>query len=200
MDKRAKIIIGTAAFALLLILAVIGYNLLSQKVKPQQNTAAASSQTTKKSAPDFTVQDANGNNVSLSDFKGKPVVLNFWASWCPPCKAEMPDYEKMYQQYSSQGVVFMMVNMTDGSRETTATAKQFLKDSNYTFSAYFDVKSNAANTYGISSIPDSIFIDKSGNVVNAYEGMIDAATMKKSIECNYEMIKKVFAENQRNGG
>ena len=76
----------------------------------------------------------------------------------------------------------MMVNMTDGSRETTATAKQFLKDSNYTFSAYFDVKSNAANTYGISSIPDSIFIDKDGHVINAYEGMIDAATMKKSIE------------------
>lgn len=182
MDKRAKIIIAIAAFALLLILAVVGYNLLSQKVKPQQNTAAASSQTSKTSAPDFTVQDINGNNVSLSDFKGKPVVLNFWASWCPPCKAEMPDYEKMYQQYSSQGVVFMMVNMTDGSRETTATAKQFLKDSKYTFSAYFDLKSNAAETYGISSIPDSIFIDKNGKIVNAYEGMIDAATMKNNIE------------------
>jgi thiol-disulfide isomerase/thioredoxin len=182
MDKRAKIIIGIAAFALLLILAVVGYNLLSKKVKPEQTSAVSSSQTSKTSAPDFTVQDTNGNNVSLSDFKGKPVVLNFWASWCPPCKAEMPDYEKMYQQYSSKGVVFMMVNMTDGSRETTATAKQFLKDSNYTFPAYLDVKSNAANTYGISSIPDSIFIDKDGNVVNSYEGMIDAATMKKNIE------------------
>ena len=182
MDKRVKIIIGTAAFVLLLLLAAVGYNLLSQKEKPQQSTATVSSPASKTSAPDFTVQDANGNNVSLSDFKGKPVVLNFWASWCPPCKAEMPDYEKMYQLYSSQGVVFMMVNMTDGSRETTATAKHFLKDSNYTFSAYFDVESNVANTYGISSIPDSIFIDKYGNIVNAYEGIIDVATMKKSIE------------------
>lgn len=182
MDKKSKIIIAIAAFALLLILAVIGYNLLSHRIKPQQSTTITSSQASKTSAPDFTVQDTNGNNVSLSDFKGKPVVLNFWASWCPPCKAEMPDYEKMYQQYSSQGVVFMMVNMTDGNRETTATAKQFLKQNKYTFTAYFDVDSSAANTYGISSIPDSIFIDKNGNVVNAYEGMIDAAIMKKNIE------------------
>lgn len=182
MDKRTKTIIGIAAFALLLILAVVGYNLLSQRVKPQHTSAVSSSQTSKTSAPNFTVQDANGNTTSFSEFKGKPIVLNFWASWCPPCKAEMPDYEKMYLQYSSKGVVFLMVNMTDGSRETTATAKQFLKDNKYTFSAYFDVKSDAANTYGISSIPDSIFIDKDGNIVNTYEGMIDSATMKKNIE------------------
>lgn len=182
MNKRVKILIGTAAFALLLILAVVGYNLLSQRVKPQQTPTVSSSQTAKTAAPDFTVQDTNGNTVSFSDFKGKPVVLNFWASWCPPCKAEMPDYEKMYQQYRNKGVVFLMVNMTDGSRETTVTAKQFLKDSKYTFSAYFDVKSNAADTYGISSIPDSIFIDKNGKIANAYEGMIDAATMKNNIE------------------
>lgn len=181
MNKRAKIVIGAVALALLLILAVFGYNLLSQRVKPQQNTATASSQTMQ-AAPDFTVQDANGNNVTFSDFKGKPVVINFWASWCPPCRSEMPDYEKMARQYSSQGVVFLMVNMTDGSRETTSTAKQFLKENRYTFSAYFDVKSSAASAYGISSIPDSIFINRDGNVVNAYEGVIDAATMKKNIE------------------
>lgn len=182
MHKRAKIIIGIAAFVLLLILAVVGYNLLSKKVKPQQNTAAASSEIPKTSAPDFTVQDTNGMNVSLSDFKGKPVVLNFWASWCPPCKAEMPDYEKMVQQYSTKGVIFMMVNLTDGVRETTATAKQFLYDNKYTFPAYFDMKLDAANTYGISSIPNSIFIDKDGDIENTFEGMIDAATIKKNIE------------------
>lgn len=183
MDRRMKIIIGIAAFALLLMLATFGYNLLSKKYNPQENALLSSSQTqAKKSASDFTVKDVNGNNVSLSNFKGKPVVLNFWASWCPPCKAEMPDYQKMYQQYSSKGVVFMMVNLTDGDRETTATAQQFLKDNHYTFTSYFDVKYNASDTYNISSIPDSIFIDKSGNIVNTYQGMIDAATMKKNIE------------------
>jgi thiol-disulfide isomerase/thioredoxin len=184
MDKGTKIIIGIAAFALFLMLATLGYDLLSKKYKPQERTLSSSSQTqaTKESAPDFIVKDTNGNNVSLSDFNGKPVVLNFWASWCPPCKSEMPDYEKMYKQYSAKGVVFMMVNLTDGDRETTATARQFLKDNHYTFTAYFDVKYDASNAYDISSIPDSIFIDKDGNIINVYQGMIDAATMKKNIE------------------
>jgi thiol-disulfide isomerase/thioredoxin len=184
MGKGTKIIIAIAAFGLLLMLATLGYNLLSKNYKPQENTLSSSLQTqaTKESAPDFTVKDVKGSNVSLSDFKGKPVVLNFWASWCPPCKAEMPDYEKMYQQYSKKGIVFMMINLTDGDRETTATAQQFLKDNHYTFTAYFDTKYLASDAYSISSIPDSIFIDKSGNIVNTYQGMIDAATMKKNIE------------------
>jgi thiol-disulfide isomerase/thioredoxin len=183
MDKGTKIIIGIAAFALLLMLATLGYNMLSKNYKPQEDTLSSSQTQAKKiPAPDFTVQDTNGNNVSLSDFKGKPIVLNFWASWCPPCKAEMPDYEKIYQQYNTKGVVFMMVNLTDGSRETITTAKQFLKDSHYTFTAYFDVKYNASNAYGISSIPESIFIDSDGNIVSSYKEAINAATMKKNIE------------------
>lgn len=181
MEKSTKIIIGLAAFALLLMLAALGYHLLSPTARTQADTVSASSQT-RKSAPDFTVQDAQGNSVSLSDFKGKPVVLNFWASWCPPCKAEMPDYQKMFEQYGSQDVVFMMVNLTDGSRETISTAKRFLQENRYTFPAYFDTKYSASDAYGISSIPDSIFIDRDGNIVSAYTGTLDSATMKKNIE------------------
>lgn len=195
MDKQTKVIIGIAAFALMLMLATLGYDLLAPRFKPQVDlSSAASSQTVESvpsspssksaenAAPDFTVQDANGKSVSLSDFKGKPIVLNFWASWCPPCKAEMPDYEKMYQQYNSKGIVFMMVNLTDGDRETTATAKKFLSDNHYTFPVNFDTNFSASDAYNISAIPDSIFIDRNGNVVNSYEGMIDAATMKNNIE------------------
>ena len=182
MNKRAKIIIGIVAFALLFLFASAGYKWLSNRVVPQDDTSASPSQTEKTAAPDFTVQDADGNNVSLSDFTGKPVVINFWASWCPPCRAEMPDFEEMYKKYSDQGLVFMMVNMTDGGRETTDIAKQFLEENGYTFTAYFDVEQSAAYAYGISSIPDSIFIDKEGNVFSAYTGMIDAKTMEKNIE------------------
>jgi cytochrome c biogenesis protein CcmG/thiol:disulfide interchange protein DsbE len=75
-----------------------------------------------------------------------------------------------------------MVNLTDGQRETIDIAKKFVKDNNYKFNIYFDVNSDAANNYGISSIPDSIFIDKSGNIVNSYEGAIDEATIQSNIE------------------
>lgn len=194
MDKKLKVIIGVAAFTLLLMLAVFGYDLLSSRYKPQENTpspsandtrspaaAGPSSQTVEEAAADFTVQDADGKDISLSDFKGKPVVLNFWASWCPPCQAEMPDYEKMYQQYSPEGVVFMMVNLT-GGRETADTAKRFLSDNHYTFPAYFDTEFSAADAYGISGIPDSIFIDRDGNVMEFHEGIIDEATLEDNIE------------------
>ena len=181
MNKKAKTIAAVAGFALLLALAAGGYRFLSAKVKPQQ-PAAPSPQAAALSAPDFTVQDAAGRAVSLSAFKGKPVVLNFWASWCPPCRSEMPDYEKVYRQYGGRGVVFMMVNLTDGDRETAAAAKRFLQKNGYTFPAYFDMGLGAANAYGIASIPDSIFIDRNGKIAKAYEGAIDAAAMKQNIE------------------
>ncbi len=186
MKSKTKIIIGIFAFAFLLTAASLGYNQLSKKM-PQQSTSPsaaspAATQSVKRAAPNFTVQDINGNTVSFSDFKGKPVVINFWASWCPPCKAEMPDYEKMYKEYSVKGVVFMMVDVIDGSRETLSIAKKFLQDTGYTFTAYFDVKGSASSVYGISSLPTSVFVDRDGNVSSGYVGMMDAAKLKRSIE------------------
>lgn len=191
MNAKAKTGILVGVLALLLVITVVGYRLLSAQVHPQQGNAESSTQgknasslpsSSKPAAPDFTVLDANGKEVSFSEFKGKPVVVNFWASWCPPCKAEMPDYEKMYQEYSKKGVSFVMINMTDGNRETAATAQKFLQESRYSFPVYFDVKQSAAGIYGVSAIPDSVFIDKNGTVVNAYTGMIDANTMKTNLE------------------
>lgn len=178
MKKPPKSAILVTVLSLLLLAALVGYRSLSGKAAAQPDALSASSQT----APDFTVQDVNGSSVALSSLKGKPVVLNFWASWCPPCKAEMPDYEKMYREYGPKGVAFFMVNMTDGSRETVATAKQFLQQSQYTFPVYFDTKGSAAQAYNVSAIPDSVFIGRSGTVAAAYEGMIDAAAMRNNIE------------------
>ena len=131
-------------------------------------------------APDFTVQDINGNNVSLSDMRGKPVVLNFWASWCPPCKQEMPDFNKVYDDLGTD-VSFMMVCMADGTRETTASGAAFIEEQGYTFPIYFDVSHDAAMKYGIRAIPSTFFIDADGYLISNAEGMIDEATMRLGI-------------------
>lgn len=155
-------------------------------------------------APDFTVYDADGNKVALSDFKGEPVVVNFWASWCPPCKAELPDFEAAYQEVgikeaadadsaedgtadgadsdSAEAVRFLMVNLTDGQRETLDTAGKFIADEGYTFPVYFDTDLDAAYTYGINSIPMTLFIDADGNVQDYAIGMIDEQTLRSGIE------------------
>lgn len=131
-------------------------------------------------APDFTVYDTNGNAVSLSDYIGKPTVVNFWASWCGPCMREMPDFQKLYDELGSE-VNFLMVNMTDGSRETVNRASGFIKGEGYTFPVFYDTEQDAAATYAVYSIPATYFVDADGNGVAYASGAIDEATLRKGI-------------------
>lgn len=135
-------------------------------------------------APDFTVQDGEGNSVKLSDFFGKPIVLNFWASWCPPCKAELPDFEDAYKKYDGE-VVFLMVNMTDNQIETVDIARDFVKTYGYTFTVYYDVYAQAATVYGIRSIPQTYFINAEGEAVASATGMISAEQLEQGIGMIY---------------
>lgn len=132
-------------------------------------------------APDFTVYDQDGNEVNLSEYIGKPTIVNFWASWCGPCQMEMPDFDEKYKELGEE-VHFLMVNMTDGSQETIETAKAFVEKSGYSFPVYYDTDMDAAMTYGVTSLPSTFFIDAEGKAVAWAQGMIDAATLQKGID------------------
>ena len=146
---------------------------------PAETTAATEPQAPP--APDFTVYDADGNEVRLSDFVGKPVVLNFWASWCGPCQGEMPDFQQMYQQYGDE-IQFMMVNLTDGSRETVSSASAFVKNKGYTFPVFYDTDLDAATVYGVYSIPITILIDAQGSYVAHAAGAVTADALQMGID------------------
>lgn len=137
-------------------------------------------QKSRPTAPDFTVLDTDGNQVKLSDFFGQPIVLNFWATWCPPCKAELPDFEKACAEY--EGVVFLMVNLTDGNRDTVDVVNEFISQNGYTFPVYYDTAFSAANAYEVSSIPVTYFIDVNGNVAASHPGMISSQALADGIE------------------
>lgn len=132
-------------------------------------------------APDFTVYDRDGTAVRLSDFHGKPVILNFWASWCGPCKSEMPDFEELYQEYG-EDIHFVMVNLTDGAQETLETATTFIEDSGYSFPVYYDTDSNAAMTYYVYAVPVTYFISAEGLLIAQGSGALDGETIKRGIE------------------
>ena len=132
-------------------------------------------------APDFTVYDREGNTVRLSNFHGKPVVLNFWASWCGPCKMEMPDFEEIYKEYG-EDIHFVMVNLTDGAQETMKTATTFLDNSGYTFPVYYDKDTDAAYTYQVYGIPVTYFINAEGHLIAQGSSALDAETIKRGIE------------------
>lgn len=131
-------------------------------------------------APDFTVYTADGTEVKLSDFAGKPVVLNFWASWCGPCKSEMPAFEAAYQAHGDR-LQFLMVNLTTGY-ETLDTATAFLTESGYTFPVYFDTTGQGSAAYEVYSIPATYFIDADGNIVASHVGAMDAQTLQTYLD------------------
>ena len=142
----------------------------------------SSKESEKLEAKDFVVYDENLKEVKLSDYKGTPVVLNFWASWCPPCKSEMPSFNEMSKKYSKDEVSILMINLTDGQRETMSIAKKYIKDNNYNMKVLFDNEMNAANIYNISAIPRTIFIDKDGYIVKDESGAITKEELESQIK------------------
>ena len=132
-------------------------------------------------APDFTVYDKAGSEVTLRQFFGKPIVLNFWASWCGPCQSEMPDFNEKYAELAGE-VHFLMVNMTDGSRETVQTASAFIDKNGYTFPVFYDTSYDAARTYGAYSLPTTFFISAKGEVIAHAVGAINGQTLQRGID------------------
>lgn len=189
MNSKLKLILGVVGLVAVIGISAVVYPILKENYAPEiplpsAAQSAASSGSTgeaeKVPAPDFTVVDSQGNSVKLSDFIGKPVVVNFWASWCPPCKAELPDFDKVWAELG-EDVVFMMVNATDGGRETEEIAKDFLAKQSYAFPVYFDIDQEASYTYGVTSLPTTLFIDKDGYLVTGATSMIDEETLRKGI-------------------
>ena len=145
-----------------------------------QDSSQEPAEPAKSLVPDFTVYDADGNEVHLSDFFGKPIVLNFWASWCGPCKMEMPDFHEKYLELGDK-VQFLMVNMTSG-RETLEGAKAFINDSGYTFPVLYDTAGSAAYTYSAYTLPTTYFIDADGHGVAYAQGAIDGETLQIGLD------------------
>lgn len=191
MSPKTKTVLLIALFALFIAASVFAYHHLGKSVGLQNegngdhgdkdlSQKGEEGENEKTRAPDFTVYDADGSAVMLSDFFGKPIVLNFWASWCPPCKGEMPEFDAIHGQAGGE-VTFMMVDLVDGQRETEEKGAQYVKEKGFTFPVYYDLDGEAAQKYGISSIPRTYFIDKEGYIETWVEGAIDGKTLQKKI-------------------
>lgn len=202
--SRGKIILALVGFALFIIVATLLYQNLSEKYLQSGNINTNESDGAVKENPDtdtgnsedkpdnengsdnpeikeITFLDAQGNQVRLSDKLGKPIILNFWTSWCPYCVEEMPYFQSIYDEKGAE-VNFLMVNVTDGSRETKEIGIEFIEKKGFTFPTYYDVRLEASNFYSVHALPTTVFLDENGREVSRTSGKISEEDLRSQID------------------
>ncbi|WP_102264136.1 peroxiredoxin family protein [Mesobacillus jeotgali] len=129
-------------------------------------------------APDFELNTLDGKTIKLSDYRGKKVILNFWATWCPPCKAEMPHMQNFYEEYNDQDVEILAVNLTNMDKGADEV-KKFVEEYGLTFTIPMDEEGYAGTTYQAFTIPTSYILDENGVITKKIVGPMDEKMMKE---------------------
>ncbi|WP_068776261.1 peroxiredoxin [Paenibacillus sp. FJAT-26967] len=132
-------------------------------------------------APDFDLTDLAGNPVKLSEYRGKTVFVNFWATWCPPCRAEMPHMQKVHDKYKDKNVVFLAVNLTH-TEEKPAAVHEFADNYGLTFPIVLDEEGKVSKKYQIVAYPTTYIVDKQGVIREKYQGAINDEIMEDAIK------------------
>ncbi len=126
-------------------------------------------------APDFTLQFADGTKTQLSDWQGQPVVLNFWATWCAPCREEMPEFVAAYDRYQGDGLVVVGIN----AQESASQAAEFMGEFDMAFPVALDVRGDVQQLYNVRGLPTTVFIDREGRIVERWAGLLRASALEE---------------------
>jgi cytochrome c biogenesis protein CcmG/thiol:disulfide interchange protein DsbE len=165
---------------LLIVAGLSGLWLTNQTTSSAQTTTGQFTPLASKAvhASDFTLQTLDGRSVKLSDYRGQVILLNTWASWCPPCRAEMPDLEAYYREHKEDGFVVLAVN----DEESASTVANFIQAQGFTFPVLLDPDGKVMSQYGVRGLPTSFFIDRNGMVRGVWSGQLSPERLKQIVD------------------
>jgi thiol-disulfide isomerase/thioredoxin len=162
----------------LVVLAVVISGMLYFGFHQARRTTGGRPITGAKIAPDFTLESLDGKNVKLSDLRGKAVLLNFWATWCGPCKIEMPWFVELQNEYGSQGLQIVGVAMDDSGKDEIA---QFAKEMGVNYPVLLGKEAVGDEYGGVPALPESFFISRDGKIVDKIIGLRGKADIEESV-------------------
>ena len=168
MQKNSKKLKATVIFLLAMLIAGFTIFLAIGVMGTTTATSRSGKELVGKKAPSFVAPKVGGQLVSLENYKNKPLVLNFWASWCPPCRDETPGMERIWRKYEDQGVVILGINVQDGEKE----AERYISEFGVTFSNALDLDGSITVDYGVTGLPVTFFIDNDSVVTGRWVGSI----------------------------
>jgi thiol-disulfide isomerase/thioredoxin len=172
-------------FTIIVILAIVlAENFYNRNIKNVEPDFVKNNTETKMNLYDYdvTLNNIEGEEIDLSDYKGKTVILNFWASWCDPCIRELPEFNELNQEIDKDKIDIFMINLTDGVREKKEDIKKYVQNNKYTFNVLFDEQLKIADKFNVMYYPTTFVFNKDGDLVEKKVGGTTKEELNRFIE------------------
>ncbi len=194
---NTNVVKGSAILVLAILIALFTVFLATGLSNRTSATGRSGEQLIGKKSPDFLAAGIDGDPVSLSNYLGSPIILNFWASWCPPCRDETPHFEKIWRLYRQKNVVILGINVQD----TLADADEYIREFDVTFTNAIDKNGKIMVDYGVTGLPVTFFIDRDGIIIGRWVGSIGESSLKSRAEAlENDSFRDIYGSDKNQDG
>ena len=178
IQTKSNAIKGIAILILAILISLFAIFLATGLANQASATGRSGEQLIGRKAPEFLAESINGKPVSLSNYPESPIILNFWASWCPPCRDETPHFEKIWRLYKEKDVVVIGINVQDDLN----SANEYIREFDVTFVNGMDKNGRIMVDYGVTGLPVTFFLDREGMIIGRWVGSIGASSLESRVE------------------
>ena len=197
IQGNTNVVKGIAILILAILISLFTVFLATGLSNRTSVTGRSGEQLIGEKSPDFLAAVIDGDSVSLSNYLGSPIVLNFWASWCPPCRDETPHFEKIWRLYRQKDVVLLGINVQD----TLADADEYIKEFDVTFTNAIDKDGKIMVDYGVTGLPVTFFIDRDGIIIGRWVGSIGESSLKSRAEAlENDSFRDIYGSDKNQDG